>query len=138
MPFRIADLVANVSIASNGNITAYSSDERLKENLEPIESAVEKVEALRGVTFNWNDEAIKRGLPVTKEQKEVGVLAQDVQRVLPEAVAPAPFDVNDDGESKSGQDYLTVRYEKIVPLLIEAIKEQQIEIENLKKLIQDK
>ncbi len=138
MPFRVADLVANISVSSNGDIIAYASDERLKENLEIIESPVEKVKMIKGVTFTWNDEAIKKGLPVNKEQREVGVLAQDIFKVLPEAVAPAPFDMNDDGISKSGENYLTVKYEKIVPLLIEAIKEQQSEIEKLKKIIESK
>ena len=51
-----------------------------------------------------------------------GLFAQDVQEVLPEAVHPAPFDV-DGGESISGENYLTIQYEKVVPLLVEAIKE---------------
>ena len=70
---------------------------------------------------------------------EAGVLAQEVEAVLPQATAPAPFDLeNDNGQtvSKSGKNYLTVQYEKIVPLLIEAIKEQQAQIEELKKKIQ--
>jgi len=66
------------------------------------------------------------------------VFAQDVQAVLPEAVKLAPFDNNGNNESISGENYLTVQYEKIVPLLIEAIKEQQKQIDELKYLLQNK
>ena len=59
---------------------------------------------------------------------------QDIQDVIPEAVKPAPFDTKD-GESISGDNYLTVQYEKIVPLLIESIKEQQKQIEELRNEI---
>ena len=60
------------------------------------------------------------------------MLAQQVQAVLPQAVRFAPFDRNQEGESISGKDYLTVQYEKLAPLFIEAIKEQQAQIELLK------
>ncbi|MNR01314.1 hypothetical protein D3C85_1171140 [compost metagenome] len=66
---------------------------------------------------------------------QLGLSAQEVQAILPEVVVMAPFDrqVLEDGTevSKSGEDYLTVNYAKIVPLLVEAIKEQQIQIDNL-------
>ena len=62
----------------------------------------------------------------------MGVIAQEIQEVLPEAIAIAPFDRDENGNSKSGENYLTVHYEKIVPLLIEAIKEQQAQINELK------
>jgi hypothetical protein len=64
--------------------------------------------------------------------REAGVFAQDVQAVLPEAVRPAPFD-HELGKSKSGENYLTVKYDKIVPLLIEAIKELTQRIEDLER-----
>jgi hypothetical protein len=54
---------------------------------------------------------------------------------LPEAVKLAPFDRDEDGKSKSGENYLTIQYEKVVPLLVEAIKEQQKQIEELKSII---
>jgi len=63
----------------------------------------------------------------------VGVSAQTVEKVMPEVVALAPFDNNGSGVSISGEDYKTVQYEKLVPLLIEAIKELKAEIEELKK-----
>ena len=120
-----------------GEVTAYSSDARLKTNIENIPNALDKVKALNGVLYNWTNEGHKWGLDVDTEKREVGLLAQEVQEVLPEAVAPAPFDIDTDtGESKSGNDYLTVKYERIAPVLIEAIKEQQKEIDELKAMVQ--
>jgi len=120
-----------------GEVTAYASDERLKENVEPIANAIEKVKALQGMTFTWNDKALEVGAVAEDNQhiRNTGVFAQDVEKVLPEAVAPAPFDKDSNGNGKSGEDYLTVRYEKLTPLLIEAIKEQQNQIDELKEMV---
>ena len=89
------------------------------------------------MTYNWNDLANEIDPKVfDKTKSNVGVFAQDVQEVLPEAVKRAPFDLDKgEGTSKSGEDYLTVQYERMVPLLIEAIKEQQAQIDELKKLV---
>jgi hypothetical protein len=67
-------------------------------------------------------------------EPQVGVIAQELQEVLPEAVKLAPFDTNAEQGSISGNDYLTVQYHKIVPLLIQAIKEQQKEINELRQM----
>jgi hypothetical protein len=107
-----------------GNVTAYASDERLKENITPINNAVEKVKQLRGVTFDWKDDCEDKGFMPTMKH-ETGVIAQEVQKVIPDAAVPAPFD----------EDYLTVKHEKIIPVLIEAVKEQQEQIEELKSII---
>lgn len=120
------------------DIIAYASDKRLKTNVEPITNAIDKVKSLQGMTYNWNEVGKEYGWEPS-EEREVGVFAQDVQAVLPEAVKLAPFDQDHDTEgnmySKSGENFLTVKYEKIVPLLIEAIKEQQKQIDELKTLI---
>ena len=67
--------------------------------------------------------------PMVNKKEQVGVIAQDVEKVLPQIVTPAPFDIgrdeNDNEYSISGENYKTVQYDKIIPLLIEAIKEQQ-------------
>jgi hypothetical protein len=126
-------------IRASGNIIAYYSDERLKENINIIDNALSKVLSLKGVTFNSNSVAEKYGYVDKKEQ--VGVIAQDVEKVLPQIVIPAPFDIgrDDNGNeySISGENYKTVQYDKIIPLLIEAIKEQQKIIEDIKKQIGD-
>ena len=121
------------------DIIAYASDRRLKHNVKPIENALSKVTSLVGMTYEWNSVGKEYGWTPSKE-REAGVFAQDVQAVLPEAVKLAPFDQGHDEHgnmfSKSGENFLTVKYEKIVPLLIEAIKEQQGQIEELKRQIE--
>ena len=104
----------------NNDIVAFASDERLKENIQPLENALDKVLALNGFTYNFNE--IGQSLGFDGLVRYVGVSAQQVQAVLPEAVKPAPVDSN----------YITVQYEKLVPLLIEAIKELKAEINELK------
>ena len=74
----------------------------------------------------------------TDTNQRIGVLAQEIQEVFPEAVEKAPFDRNEKGESLTGENYLTVKYERLVPVLIEAIKEQQKQIEELKYLLKNK
>ncbi len=115
-----------------GDVTAYSSDERLKENIKNIPNALDKVLSLNGVTFDWKQEAFDAGFNPKIKEGDAGVLAQQVQAVLPQAVKPAPFDLDENGGSRSGENYLTVQYEKLAPLFIEAIKEQQKQIEELK------
>ena len=118
-------------IRATNNITAYYSDRRLKENIEKLQNALDKIKQISGVTFNANDKAAKYGY--TDKKKQVGVIAQEIEQVLPEIVVPAPFDIakNQDGieYSISGENYKTVQYEKIVPLLIEAIKELDEKLE---------
>ena len=106
-------------IRATNNITAYYSDMRLKDKLYNIPDALAKVMTLSGFYFTPNQIAVDFGYEL---KQEVGVSAQEVQAVLPEAVAPAPI----------SDEYLTVRYEKLVPLLIEAIKELKQELDELK------
>lgn len=100
-----------------GDVVAYaSSDERLKNNIEIISNPIEKVKQLKGVTWEWNENAdeLQQSLP------NVGVIAQDVEKVLPQLV-------HDRENGFKGVDYA-----KLTGLLIEAIKEQQKQIEELK------
>jgi hypothetical protein len=115
-------------IIATNEITAYYSDRRLKENVNPITNAVDKILKLNGITYNPNDLAESFGFD--KTQEIVGLFADEVEEVLPQAVRPAPFDQTAEGVSKSGENYKTVQYEKLVPLLIEAIKEQNTIIES--------
>ena len=116
--------------ASN-DVVAFSSDKRLKENIKSIESALDKISSLNGITYNWNDKAVEVA-KFSKDISHAGVFAQDVKNVLPEAVKLAPFDNDGHDVSISGDNYLTVQYEKLVPLLINAIKELKEEINKLK------
>lgn len=119
------------SLFCGGDITAFASDRRLKTNVQNIGGALDKVQNINGVTYDWIDNVKELGFN-PRRISDVGVIAQEIKAVLPEAVDFAPFDRNVDGTSKSGEDYLTVKYEKIVPLLIEAIKELKAEVEELK------
>ena len=105
-------------IVATDDITAFhSSDRRLKENIENIPNALEKVQQINGVSYSWKDKDVD-GYFV--RDREVGVIAQEIEEVLPEIVA-----TRENG-------YKAVRYERLVALLIEAIKEQQQQIEALK------
>ena len=124
------------NLRSYYDIIAYASDRRLKENIRPIENAVAKVRTITGMVFDWKDMVRDLGFE-PNAKTEVGVFAQDVEAVLPEAVTVAPFDYDwkKPGQSISGERYLTVKYEKLVPLLIQAIKEQQDQLDELRELI---
>jgi len=108
------------AIYATGNITAFFSDDRLKTKLGGIQDALAKVKTLSGFYYEPNQTAQDLGY---KAIREVGVSAQQVQAVMPEVVVPAPID----------DKYLTVRYEKLIPLLIEAIKELDAKVESLTK-----
>lgn len=107
-------------IRATNNITAYYSDDRLKTKLHNIPNALDKVYSLNGFYYHANETAVALGYEV---KQEVGVSAQEVQAIMPEVVAPAPID----------EQYLTVRYERLVPLLIEAIKELTQRVVELEK-----
>jgi hypothetical protein len=106
-------------IVATGNITAGYSDDRLKNKLGNIENALDKLISLNGFYFAANEVAQELGY---SNEIQVGISAQEVQKVLPEVVSPAPID----------EKYLTVKYERIIPLLIEAIKELKAEINSIK------
>lgn len=114
-------------IRATNDITAYySSDINLKKDVELISEPIEKLKQIRGVAYSWNEEYLKErevdGYFV--REREIGVIAQEVEGVLPEIVA-----TRDDG-------YKAVRYERLVALLIEAVKDQQVQIDELKSRIE--
>jgi hypothetical protein len=108
--------------ASNDVVAFSTSDKRLKDNITPIENALDKVSQIQGIEFDWkslSDEE-KRSIH-GNEGHDIGVIAQEVEKILPEVVT-----TRDNG-------YKAVKYEKIIPLLVEAIKELKSEIEELKR-----
>jgi hypothetical protein len=107
-------------IRATNNVTAFYSDERLKTKTGNIENALDKVCQIETMLYHANEVAVSLGYDATIQ--EVGVTAQSVQKVQPEIVVPAPID----------DKYLTVRYEKLVPLLIEAIKELRAEVAEIR------
>jgi hypothetical protein len=119
------------AITATTTITAYYSDERLKTKIGKIENALDKIDELSGFLYVENDLARSLGFKNTEQQ--VALSAQAVNLVQPEAVSIAPFDRDKDGASKSGENYLTVNYERLIPLLVEGIKELRQELNNIKK-----
>ena len=116
MTYSSSILDVTGTIRATADVIAYhSSDYRLKDNVKQIENAMDKVSQIRGVEFDWNDKQ------VVHEGRDIGVIAQEVEKVAPEIVA-----TRDTG-------YKAVNYQKLTALLIEAVKELQEEIKELKK-----
>ena len=137
------DVHVSNNLTAGGNVTAYSSDRRLKENFKNLENPLEKISKLNGCTFDWKEKVKELGFVADFEKDDIGLIAQEVQAVCPQAVAPAPFDHEVDihaenpedrvYKSKSGENYLTVKYEKLVPLLVESIKELTTKLNTLQE-----
>jgi len=105
-----------------GDVVAYYSDMRLKTKLGDIKNPVDKIKALNGFYYEPNEKAQEYGY---EKERRIGLSAQDVKEVIPEAVHDAPM----------GDGYMAVDYAKLVPVLVEAIKEQQKQIDELKAMI---
>ena len=127
------DGVCGGNLSAVGDVTAYASDERLKCNISSIEHSLDKIKTLRGVRFEWRDDT-----PQSMRGPDIGLIAQDVLRVIPEAVKPAPFDVDECGVSKSGLEYLTIDTgNKIIAVLVEAVKDLSSEIDSLNRRVNE-
>jgi len=116
-----AQISSSGDVVADGDVVAYhSSDIRLKDNIVVIKGSLDKIDGIRGVEFDWNEKS-----PGWAQERghDIGVIAQEVQKVLPEVVQ----------ERKNG--YLGVDYKRIVPLLIESVKELKEEIEKIKKKV---
>jgi hypothetical protein len=105
------------------NSIAGSSDARFKTDVAPISNPLQKVLALRGVNFNWNTSAFPQRM--FSDKRTLGFIAQEVEKVLPEIVQT----------ENTTEGYKSVQYDKVVALLVEAIKEQQKQINQLKKQV---
>jgi hypothetical protein len=103
------------------NSIAGSSDARFKTNITPIANPLQKVLALRGVHFNWNTSAFPQRM--FSDKRTLGFIAQEVEKVLPEIVQT----------ENTTEGYKSVQYDKVVALLVEAMKEQQKQINQLKR-----
>ena len=130
MTFNGSVLAVTGDIHATGDVAAYYSDKRLKDNIVTIDNPLDKLDKLNGYYYTQSKLAEEFGY--NDYSRQVGVIAQEVEEVLPEAIGIAPFDNDGNGNSKSGENYLTVKYEKIIPLLIQAVKELQAEIKELK------
>ena len=115
-------VTTTTTLRAQGDVIAYYSDMRLKTKLGDIENPIDKVKALNGFYYEPNEKAQEYGY---EKERRIGLSAQDVNEVIPEAVHDAPI----------GDGYMAVDYAKIVPVLVEAIKEQQKQIDELKAMI---
>ena len=113
---------------ATAQVISYYSDERLKDFSGKIDGALDKVMSLNGYYYTGNE--VAKSLGFTDAERQVGVSAQEVEAIMPEVVQAAP--INDAEGSPEDADYKTVQYEKLVPLLIEAIKELKQEINTLR------
>ena len=111
-------------IRATNDITAYySSDIALKENINPISNALDKISQIGGYTFDWTDKFIKENGgedDYFMRKKDTGIIAQEIEEILPEVVATRPNGTK------------AVKYDKLTPLLIQAIKELKTELDELK------
>jgi hypothetical protein len=117
-------LTVTGAMTASGNITAFYSDARLKMGVTPIADPLTKLSALRGVSWTWDKDACAQAGFTPDEDEDVGLIAQEVQAVLPHAVGEA-----------ANKDYLAIRVSNhgVVALLIEAVKALKAEVEELKK-----
>jgi hypothetical protein len=139
-PSAVLDISGNVlvngSLNATGDIVANYSDDRLKNRIGNINNSLEIINQLTAFKYTPNEKAIELG--ITNEDVNIGLSAQDVQKVLPEIVGMSPLDIIEkDGKliSKTGENYLSIKYERLVPILIENIKELQSIINQQSKQI---
>ena len=127
-----ARVEGNGDFVHSGSHSASGSDDRLKTNKVTIFNVLSKVQAMEGFSYEWNEVAEKIGM--ADDKTHLGLSAQTVEAVAPEVVVVNDTLVNpDDGTN----DYKTIQYERLVPLLVEAIKEQQGIIDQLKQRLDD-
>ena len=123
----MGNIAPSVRLQVSGDIIANSiagsSDLRYKTNVRSISSPLEKVKSLRGVYFNWDQKSFPN--KDFSDKTELGFIAQEVEKVLPEVVS----------KDNSPEEYRSVKYDKVVALLVEAIKEQQKQIDSLKSQV---
>lgn len=115
----LGDVYCDDLFADGDVVSSYSSDERLKNNIIPLENCLERVLKLDPVEFDWNENQ------KAHKGHDIGLIAQDVKKVIPEIVA----------EKKNG--YLGIKYEKLIPVLIGATQEQDAQIQELEKQVQE-
>ena len=136
------------TITCAGDIIAYYSDMRLKHKIEPITGALDKIKTLSTFTYEVNDLGASFGLETGV--RNTGFSAQEVQAIMPEVIRLAPFDMGEKSEltgypeSKSGENYMTLLYDKMAPLIVAALKEEvqkredlEKEVAELKQLVQN-
>ena len=108
----------------------------MKIKIKIIDNCLERIQSWSGIYYTQNKLAEKYGY--NDYERQIGLIAQQLSPSAPEVVKGAPFDMDENGNSKSGENFLAVQYEKLVPIVVQAIKEQQKRIAELMKKIEDK
>ena len=145
--FRTASdgIVVTGTVYATGDVIAYYSDIRLKKDVTVIDSALDKIQRLRGVTYTWNDEEVNK-VKDRAGTRDIGLIAQEVEAVEPLLITEYQTQLNtpsnDPDEANNfvaemSETYKTIKYEKLVALLVEGMKEQQAQIEELKNEIKE-
>jgi len=111
-------------IEADGDVIEFASDKRLKENIIEIPNPLDKIKQLRGVYYDWKKDVEEKGFYPSRKTNEIGMIAQEIEQIIPQAIEPAPFN----------KEYKTIKYNRLIPLLVECIKEQQKQIDELKSL----
>ena len=120
------DTITGGLLVSKGDVTCFStSDRRLKEDIRQIENAGETIDKLRGVRYKWRDEWFKENEVILAHQDDIGFIAQEVEEVVPEMV------------SEKGNGYKGISYHKLVPLLLEAVKDLRQDVRRLEGEIKE-
>ena len=121
-------IYATNTIATTGDVIAYYSDMRLKKNIKPIEDALDKLMGLSTFTYEAND--LAESLGYRANERNVGFSAQEVKAILPEVIRLAPCDIGETNEltkiteSRTGENYMTLLYERMLPLVVKALQEE--------------
>ena len=115
------------SIGTTKNIVAYVSDKRLKDDVTPISTPIEKIKQIGGYNFTWGTGSVKPG------EKDVGVISQEVEEIMPEVIRNFTHSGEDVKKGATAGTFKSVLYDRMVPLLVEGIKEQQDQIDYLKE-----
>jgi hypothetical protein len=123
-----------------GNVSAYWSDRRLKENLRTIGSeSIKILSKMTAYRFNWNDKVKNFCSDIEPGKEEIGLIAQEVQAVLPDAVVVnKSANISNPDGTEEQSDYLTINWNKITPLLVQALNDTTKELAELKQLLKDK
>lgn len=119
-------------ITATGDITAFYSDARLKDIKSRLQGALSKLKQI-GAYYTAPNELMQTMCPNVPVEDDLTLLVQEVEKVLPVAITPAQFDLDDEGNSISGQDYKTIKMMKLIPLLVEAVNELASEVEQLRR-----
>lgn len=125
------------TVLATGDVSGYYSDERLKEVDSQLVDCLSKILNLDVIRYHANELAVGLSEGVFKADKsEIGLKAGQVEKYFPELVVPAPFDLDEHGGSKSGDNYKTLNYARLTSVLVGAIQEQQEHINSLEEKLE--